>query len=73
LRERNVPVRRNFEINSPIVRPDATVLYVAHQTLLIAIQIDNADALTAFWSAMATCIASVVLPEPPFSLPTTIT
>ncbi len=46
LRERDVPVRRNFEIDSPVARPDAAVLDVARQTVLIAVQIDNADALT---------------------------
>jgi hypothetical protein len=66
-------MQRKFQCDLPMVGPNAPVFDIARQAPLIGVEIDGSDPLAAFQGATARCMAIVVLPEPPFSLPMTTT
>jgi hypothetical protein len=68
-----VAVIRNFKVEPGLLRPGMTVLDIMGEALLPGVEIESGDAVLDLRSAIARCIATVDLPEPPFSLPTTIT
>ena len=66
-------VARRRQILAALARPGQPVVDVMRETALPGVEVDSGDALADFSKATAICTATVDLPDPPFSLPTTIT
>ena len=66
-------MRRQFELNTPALRPSAAVLNVMGETFLPTVKIDRGDALASLEQRYTMCSAIVDFPEPPFSLASTTT
>jgi len=64
-------VRGQFEIEPGVLGPSFAVLEIMGEAFLPRVEVDRGDALPAFSNATAICIATVDLPDPPFSLPST--